>query len=59
MSEHLKVHSFITEDLDMNSFLNQKYLLISTFKFYLEKKSEELIKIFSSVDPEESGYLFK
>ena len=56
MSQQFENYSFKTEDLDVDSFLNQKYFLISTFKFYISRKSEELKKIFKTVDPEKTGY---
>jgi serine/threonine-protein phosphatase with EF-hands len=56
-SEYLKIHVFKTKDLDNDSYLAQKDFLLTTFKIYLEKNSEYLIKKFEIIDTNKTGKL--
>ena len=50
-----KTYAFRTDESDMGSSRKQKDFLLATFKSYLARKSDDLIKIFKSADPTNSG----
>ena len=58
MDKGFKLYKFKTVEPDVDSLQDQKYFLLSAFKSYLSRKSDDLNKIFKAVDTENSGFLF-